>query len=135
MSVMGVITTNLHCASKMFRPYIVALGDTRLRGGFTERSDEVQSFLAVLVPMSLHLRDRSYFKLGFNGEKMTEFLRLRHREGWPRARDGILTVTSKLEKSGGRRVDLTREEMSILSDVAAALDDVCSSLYRKTRLR
>ena len=134
MSVLSVIHTNLHCTLKLLRPYIAALGDTRSRGGFTERSDEVQSFLAVLVPMGLHLKGRSYFKLGFNGKEMTEFLRRRHREDWPRARDGILTVTSKLEKSGGRRVDFTREEMSILGDMAAALDDVTSSLYRKTHV-
>ena len=135
MSDMGVITTNLHCASKLLRPYIVALGDIRSRGGSTEQPDEVQSLLAVLVPMSLHLRGRSYFKLGINGEKMSEFLRLRHREDWPRVRDGILAVTARLEKNGGSKVDLSREDLSILGGVAGALDNECSFLFRKTRRR
>lgn len=134
MSGLSVIHTNLHCTLKLLRPYIRALWETRSRGGSTERADEVQIFLAVLAPMCLQLRGKSYFKLGFNGEEMTEFLRRRHREEWPRVRDGILAVTAKLENSSGPRVDLTSEEMSILGDMEAALDDVCSSLYRKTHV-
>ena len=135
MSDMGAISTSLHLASELLRPYMATLKDARSRGGFTERQDEVQSLLDVLVPMSLHLRDMSYFNLGIDGERMSEFLRRRHREDWPTARDDIISLASRLEKSGGPKVALSGKDMSILDGVAGSLDSVCSYLYRKTRRR
>ncbi len=135
MSDMGVISTNLHYASSLLQPYIVTLRDTKSRGGTTERQGEVQSLLDVLVPMSLHLRDMPYFNLGIDGDRMSEFLRNRHREDWPAARDSVIALSSRLEKSNGPRVALSGEDMSVLDGVAGALDSVCSYLYRKTRRR
>ena len=135
MSDMGVFSTNLHLASELLRPYTETLKVARSRGGFTERQDEVQSLLDVLVPMSLHLRDMSYFNLGIDGERMSEFLRRRHREDWPAARDDIISLASRLEKSGSPKVALSGKDMSVLDGVAGSLDSVCSYLYRKTRRR
>lgn len=135
MGDMGAITTSLHLASELLRPYMATLKDARSRGGFTERQDEVQSLLDVLVLMSLHLRDMSCFNLGIDGERMSEFLRRRHREGWPAARDDIISLASRLEKSGGSKVALSGKDMSVLDGVAVSLDSVCSYLYRKTRRR
>ena len=135
MSDMGLISNHLHHASRLLQPYILTLVDARSRGGSTERQDEVQSLLAVLAPMSLHLRGMPYFNLGIDGEKMAEFLRRRHREDWPAARDDIIALASRLEKNSGPKVALSREDMSILDGVAGALDSVCSYLYRKTRRR
>ena len=135
MSDMGAISTSLHLASELLRPYMATLKDARSRGGFTERQDEVQSLLDVLVPFSLHLRDMSCFNLGIDGERMSEFLRSRHREDWPATRDDIVSLASRLEKSGGPKVALSGKDMSILDDVAWSLDRVCSYLYRKMRRR
>ena len=135
MSDMGVISTNLHYASSLLQPYIVALRDTKSRGGTTERRGEVQSLLDVLVPMSLHLRDMPYFNLGIDGDRMSGFLRNRHREDWPAARDSVIALASRLEKSNGPRMALSGEDMSVLDGVAGALDSVCSYLYGKTRRR
>ena len=131
MSDMGVISANFHHSFRLLRPYIATLRDVKSRGGSTERQDEVQCLLDVLGPMSLHLRGVSYFNLGIDGAKMSEFLRLRHREDWPEAKDGIISLASRLEKSGGPKVALSGEDMSILDSVAGSLDGVCSHLYRK----
>ena len=131
MSDMGVISANFHHAFRLLRPYIATLRDAKSRGGSTERQDEVQCLLDVLGPMSLHLRGMSYFNLGVDGAKMSEFLRLRHREDWPEARDDIISLASRLEKSGGPKVALSEEDMAILGDVGGSLDSVCSHLYRK----
>ena len=135
MSDMGAISTNLHYASSLLQPYIVAQRDTKSRGGTTERRGEVQSLLDVLVPMSLHLGDMPYFNLGIDGDRMSEFLRNRHREDWPAARDSIIALASRLEKSGDPRVALSGEDMSVLDGVAGALGSVCSYLYGKVRRR
>ena len=135
MSDIGRISGKLHRASRLLQPYIVALGDARSRGGNTKRQDEVQSLLDVLVPVSRHLRDSSYFDLGINWEEVTGFLRRQHREDWPAARDGIVDLASRLEKSGGPRVSLSGEEMSVLGGVAGALDSECSRLFWKMRTR
>ena len=79
MSVMGVIATNLHCASKLLGRYNLALESVVSRGGYVGREDEARSLLAVLAPLSRHLRGKSYYALGVHGEEMSEFLRLRHR--------------------------------------------------------
>ena len=130
MSDVGRISGKLHRASSLLRPYIVALGDARSRGGTTESGGEVQSLLDVLVPMSLHLRDASYFDLHIDWEKISEFLR-RRREDWPAARDEVIALASRLEKSDGHRVDLSAEDMSVLGSVAGALDSECSRLFGK----
>ena len=137
MSVMGVIATNLHCASKLLGRYNLALESVVSRGGYVGREDEARSLLAVLAPFSRHLRGKTYYALGVHGEEMSEFLRLRHREGWPGMRDGILSVTSRLEKGAGDgdRVVLSDEDMSVLGDVSDALDSECSSLFMETRRR
>ena len=77
MGVMGAISTSLHCASQLLRPYLDAQRAVESRGGCVERPDEAKSLLAVLNPLSYHLRGRTYFALGVNGEEMSEFLRLR----------------------------------------------------------
>ena len=135
MSDIGRISGKLNRASRLLQPYIVALGDAKLRGGATERQDEVQSLLDVLAPMSLHLRDSSYFDLGINWDEVSGFLRRQHREDWPAARDGIVALASMLEKDGGPRVSLSGEEMSVLGGVARALDSECSRLFWKMRTR
>ena len=66
---MGLISGKFYHASSLLKPYIVAMGDARSRGGTTERRDEVQSLLDVLVPMSPHLRDAPYFDLHIDWEK------------------------------------------------------------------
>lgn len=136
MSDMGAIGTNLHRASKLLRPYISTLKAARSRGGSVERPEEVGSLLAVLAPLGRHLAGRAYFALGIDGEGMSEFLRLRHRERWPTIKDGILSVESKLE--GGRAgggVRLSGDDLSILGDVSDALDNECASLFREMRRR
>ena len=135
MSGRSVVNAQFHRTSRLLQPYILALLDARSRGGSTERQDEVQSLLDVLAPMSLHLRGVSYFNHGIDWEKMSEFLRRRHHEDWPAARDCVIALTSRLENSDGPRVFLSEEDMSILDGVAGALDSECSYLYRKTRWR
>ena len=83
--------------------------------------------------MSIHLRDSSYFDLGINWDEVSGFLRRQHREDWPAARDGIVALASRLEKSGGPRVALSGQEMSVLGGVAGALDSECSRLFWKMR--
>ncbi len=131
MSIMGALGTNLHCATNLLDPYLTALEAIESRGGLVERQDEAESLLAVLAPLSRHLRGRTYFTLGINGEEMSEFLRLRHREGWPGIRDGILSVETRLEEGTGGRVDLSGKDVSILGDVSDALDNLCASLHGK----
>lgn len=135
MSDLGAIGTNLHRATKLLEPYISALRDVKSRGGCVERPDEARSFLAVLNPLSRHLRGKTYFVLGINGEDMSEFLRLRHRERWPSIKDGIISVESKLEEGAGGRVDLFGEDVSILGYVSEALDNECASMFKEMRRR
>ena len=135
MSGRSVVNGQFHLTSRLLQPYILTLLDARSRGGHTERQDEVQSLLDVLAPMSRHLRGVSYFDLGIDWEKMSEFLRHRHREDWPAARDSVIALASRLEKSNDPRVSLSEEDMSILNGMAGALDSECSYLYRKTRGR
>ena len=132
MSDMGVIGTNLYCASELLKAYLVATGSIRSRGGYVERPDEIQSILDVLAPLSLHLRGMEYYALGVDGEEMSKFLRRRHREGWPSARDGIISVASRLEK-GGSGAALSKGDLSILDGVADALDRHCASLHMEMR--
>ena len=132
---MGVLGTKLHRATDLLDSYFAALESIEPRGGCVERPDEAKSLLAVLTPLGCHLRGKTYLALGVNGEEMSEFLRLRHREGWPGIRDGILSVETRLEEGTGGRVDLSGEDMSILGDVFDALDSVCESLFREMRRR
>lgn len=129
---MGVIGTNLYCASELLKAYLVATGSIRSRGGYVERPDEIQSILDVLAPLSLHLRGMTHYALGVDGEEMSKFLRRRHREGWPSARDGIISVASRLEK-GGSGAALSKGDLSILDGVADALDRHCASLHMEMR--
>ena len=131
MSVMGALGTNLSCATRVHRPYLSALRAIKSRDGLVERPDEAKSLLAVLTPLSCHLGGKTYFSLGVNGEEMSEFLRLRHREGWPGIRDGILSVKARLETGSGGRMELSGEDVSILGDVSDALGSVCASLFRR----
>ena len=136
MSDMGVISTKLNCASRLLRPYVLAMEPIHLRGERTRQPGEVKSLLGVLVPLDRHLRGISYFSLGVNGSGMSDFLRRRHDGDWPGIRDGILSLTARLEKDGGEgatAVPLSDKDVSILDDVADALDNECESLYRETR--
>ena len=128
MSDLGVITTNLYCASKLLKAYLSAMSAIKSRGGYVEGPDETRGLLDVLAPLSLHLRGMSYFALGVHCEEMSGFLRRRHREDWQGAIDGILSVASRLEKGGGG-TDLSAADLSILGDVSDALDNECASLY------
>ena len=131
LSYMGVIGTNLYLASKLLGRYDLALESIRSRGGSVDRPDEVKSILAALAPLSRHLRGMTY-ALGVNAEEMSKFLLLRHREDWPSAKGGILSVASRLEKGGGK-VALSGGDLPILNDVSDALDGWCSSLFRAMR--
>lgn len=131
MSGMSVLFTHLHCATKLLDSYVPALEIIESRGGLVERPDEAKSLLDVLAPLCHHFKGETYIVLGINGDDMSEFLRLRHREAWPRIRDGILSVKSRLEEGAGGRVALSCEDMSILDDISDALDSVCASLFGK----
>ena len=131
MSVMGMLGTNLSCATRVHRPYRDALRAIKSRGGFVERPDEAKSLLAVLTPLCHHLGGKAYFSLGVNGEEMSKFLYLRHREGWLGARDGILSVKARLEEVSGERMALSGEDVSILGDVSDALGSICASLFER----
>ena len=135
MGDMGAIGTNLHRASKLPGPYISALKAVESRGGSAERPGEAGSLLAVLAPLSRQLGGRAYFVLGIDGDGMSEFPRLRHRERWPGVMDGILAVKSRTEGGAGGRVRLSCEDLSILVDVSDALDSECASLFREMRRR
>ena len=135
MSGMSVLSTKLHRATELLDSYLLALEAIESRGGSAARPDEAKSLLAVLAPLNRHLRGQTYFSLGVNGEEMSEFLRLRHREDWPGARDGILSVESRLREDANGRRDLSGEDMSILGDVSDALDNVCASLFSEMRRR
>ena len=131
----SVLNGQLHRTFRLLQSYSVALEDAKSRGGATERRDEVQSLLDVLVPMSLHLRGVSYYDRGIDWERMFELLHHRRREDWPSARDGIIALASRLEESGGLSVTLSGNDVSILDGVEGALDSECSYLHRKTRGR
>ena len=135
MSGMSVLATHLHCATRLLDPYISALEIIESRGGLVERPDEAKSLLDVLVPLCHHFKGETYIVLGINGDDVSKLLRPRHREGWPRIRDGILSVKSRLEEGAGGRVALSGEDMSILDDISDALDSVCESLFREMRRR
>ena len=136
MSDIGVIATNLHCASRLLGRYNLALESIGSRGGSVVREDEARSLLAVLGPLGRHLEGETYYALGVHGEEMSEFLRLRHREEWPGARGRIISVTSRLEKgAGGGSVALSGGDLSVLGDVLDALDSECSSLFMDMRGR
>ncbi len=111
MSVMGALGTSLNCATRLHRPYRDALRAIKSRGGSVGRPDEARSLLAVLAPLSCHLNGKTYFSLGVNGEEMSEFLRLRRREGWPAARDGILSVKARLEGGSSGQMELSGEDV------------------------
>lgn len=134
MSDLGVITTNLYCATKLLKAYLLAMSAIKSRGGYVEGPDETQSLLDVLAPLSLHLRGVSYFALGVHCEEMSGFLRRRHREDWQGAIDGILSIASRLERGGGGAA-LSAADLSILDDVSDALDNECASLYTEMRGR
>lgn len=134
MSDLGVITTNLYCASKLLKAYLSATSAIKSRGGYVEGPDETRGLLDVLAPLSLHLRGMSYFALGVHCEEMFGFLRRRHREGWPGVRDSILSIASRLEGGGGGTA-LSAADLSILDDVSDALDNECASLYMEMRGR
>lgn len=138
MSDMGVISTKLHCASKLLQPYVMAMEPILSRSEHTGRPGEVKSLLDVLVPLDRHLRGIACYSLGVNGRGMSEFLRLRHRKDWPGIRGDILSLTARLEKgghAGAAGVALSDNDMSLLDDVADALDNECASLFRETRRR
>ena len=135
MSDMGVISTKLHCASKLLEPYVSAMDPIHSRDGHAGQPGDVQSLLDVLVPLDRHLRGISYYSLGINGRGMSEFLRLRHSGAWPDIRNGILSLTARLEKGGGAGMALSDEDVSILDDVADALDNECEMVFRETRRR
>lgn len=139
MSDMGVISTKLHLATNLLEPYVSAMEPIHSRGGRAGRPGEVRSLLDVLVPLDRHLRGVVHHSLGVNGRGMSEFLRLRHRDAWPNIRGGILSLTARLEKGGGTdaagEVTFSDEDVSILDDIADALDNECESLFRETRRR
>ena len=135
MSGMSVLSTKLHRSTELLNSYLSALESIESRGGSVARPDETASLLAVLAPLNRHLRGQTYFSLGVNGEDMYKFLHLRHREGWPDARDGILSIESRLRGGANGRLDLSGEDMSILGDVSDALDNVCASLFSEMRRR
>lgn len=134
MSDMGVISTNLYRASKLHVSYIRAMDAIRSRGGRAEEPGEVKGLLGVLVPLDRHFRGEYFFSPGVNGRGMSEFLRLRHREGWPGARGAILSLTARLERARGA-VALSDRDRSILDDVGDALDRECTSLFEESRRR
>ena len=133
MSGISVIATSLHCASRLLGRYNLALESVGSRGGSVARADEARSLLAVLGPLGRHLRGETYYALGVHAEEMSEFLRLRHRDDWPGARDCILSVASRLEGDG--RVALSDGDLSVLGDISDALDGECSSLFMEMRER
>ena len=136
MSDIGVISTKLNCASRLLRPYVLAMEPIHSRGERTRQPGEVKSLLGVLVPLDRHLRGISYFSLGVNGSGMSDFLRRRHDGDWPGIRNGILSLTARLERgdgAGANTVSLSDKDVSILDDVADALDNECESLYRDMR--
>lgn len=138
MSDMGVISTNLYRASKRLMPYIWAMDAIRSRDGRAERQGEFESLLGVLAPLDCHLRGEACFSPGVDGRAMSEFLRLRHREGWPGTKDAILSLTARLNEAGGAgagAMTLSDRDMSILGDVGDALDDECTSLFEESRRR
>ena len=135
MSDLGVISTNLHFASMLFRPYVRTLYSVRSRGGSLEGPDETKSLLDVLVPLDRYLRRISHYTLGIDAWSMSKFMRLRHQENWPAVRDGIASVTAALEGGGGRRVDIHDGDVPILGYVADALENECATLYREMRRR
>lgn len=134
MSDMGVISTNLYRASKLHVSYIRAMDAIRSRGGRAEEPGEVEGLLGVLVPLDRHFRGEFFFSPGINGRGMSEFLRLRHREGWPGARGAILSLTARLERARGA-VALSDWDRYILGDVGDALDRECTSLFEESRGR
>ena len=136
MSCMGVISTKLHLATNLLEPYVSAMEPIHSRGGRAWGPCEVRSLLDVLVPLDRHIRGMPHYSLGVNSRGMSEFLRLRHRNAWPGIRDSLLSLTERLEKGGGAgascEVALSDEDVSILDDVADALDNECESLFRET---
>ena len=133
MSDMGVISTNLYRASRLHVSYIRAMDAIRSRGGRAEPG-EAEGLLGVLVPLDRHFRGEFFFSPGVNGRGMSEFLRLRHREGWPGARGAILSLTARLERARGAMA-LSDRDRSILDDVGDALDRECTSLFEESRGR
>ena len=129
MSVMGVISTNYHRASKLLRPYTEALESIRSRGGRSASPDEVKSLLDVLVPLDRYFRDITHYTLGVNAWSMSEFLRLRYPGDWPAIRDGIVSVTAELENAGGDWADMRDGALRTLGYVKDALDNECESLF------
>ena len=134
MSDLGVISTNLHYASMLLRPYNQALWSIRSRGGRSEGQGEAKSLLDVLVPLDRYLRRISHYTLGIDAWSMSKFLRLRHPENWPAIRDGIVSVTATFE-GGGERVHIGDKDMPILGYVADALENECASLFEEMHRR
>ena len=117
----GVIGSCLYCASRLLGATSAAPA-IKSRGGWAARPGEARSILDAIAPPSLQFRG-VYNAPGVDGEEMSGPFR-RHREGWPGARNGVLSI-AKARKGGGWAAPFAAG-LPILDGGSDALDDECA---------
>lgn len=94
----------------------------------TETYAQLAKLLSVLRPVSELLEGRLSESRGFDEYNVVDTLRRRHAEDWHTFRTHVLRLTLRLES---KEATVKDADLTILNDVADAIDKECASLFRR----
>jgi len=92
--------------------------------------DKVQNLLRVLQPIRDGLNGKLSESMVIDDQGVVKILRDRHSLKWQSYCAQINDITARLE---AEKIELSRDDLVLLNDIADALDSHCATLFRRIR--
>jgi hypothetical protein len=94
----------------------------------TIETETINKLLKVVSPISESVKGNLTESIAINERSVADIIKARHSGEWPRYRERIQELESKLKSN---RLTLSQSDLQLLNNIADALDAECANLFRR----
>lgn len=133
MSDFGIFASRFQVNNETLADFENAIRYVRMKEDYkSSKNDELytETINHVLVPIIQSIRGKLSDSLSFENQNIVEILRKRKSKTWPIYKTQIVQLQEKINSGN---LSLSEQELTILNDIADAMDIECSKLFKRMR--
>ena len=130
MGDLGNFALKFDVNSQSLKEFDIALRSIRGKKELTQttETETINKLLKVVSPISESVKGNLTESIAINERSVADIIKARHSGEWPRYRERIQELESKLKSN---RFTLSQSDLQLLNDIADALDAECANLFRR----
>lgn len=131
LSNLGVLASKFNINNKSLKEFDESLHNIRGKEALLRSKTDKESInklLNVISPISDLISGKLSESTNVSESRLIDIIKERHGHDWPMYRDRILKLNLKLKSD---KIELTKNDLNLMNDIADALDSECTNLFHR----